>query len=278
MSKAAEVIKRLGGVEVSRNRAPFYYSKVERLAARARIKMPKLYVMPDSAPNACAVGLSIDDTAVGVTTGLLSNMDENEIEAVLAHEIGHIQKGHSIEKTKVAMKALVISATAGLGGHAIATSDLDFTPGDDDSDDLLSTVFKIGLGVAAATAGNAVASSVLSSASFRSEFEADQMGGVLSGKPWALASALKRIQDLTQVGEKKLAPEVSQLFIMSPAYLNYNTHPPTSERIKRLLGLNVKQPEMIHLATIFCSTCGEKTDADGHFCYWCGCDLTMNFG
>lgn len=273
MSEAAEVMEQLGGVEVSRNKAPFYHSKLERLATRAGIKTPRTYVIPDNAPNACAVGLSRDDTAVGVTTGLLSNLDEHEIEAVLAHEIGHIQKGHSIEKTKVAMKALVISSAAGFGGHMIATSDLDLTPGDDDSDDLLSTVLKIGFGVAAAAAGSAVASSVLTSASFRSEFEADESGGILAGKPWALASALERIQKLTQVGEKKYVPEVSQLFIISPAYLNHQTHPPTSERIKRLLEFKAKRPEMVHLPTIYCSSCGEKTDADGRYCYWCGCDL-----
>ena len=273
MSEAAEVLEQLGGIEVNKDKAPFCHNKIERLAMRARINKPRIYIIPDSAPNACAVGLSENDTAVGVTTGLLNNLDENEIEAVLAHEIGHIQKGHSIEKTKVAMKAMLVSTAAGIGGHMIATSDLDFTPDDDDSDDLLSTVIKIGIGVAASAAGSAVASSVLTSASFRSEFEADEAGGILAGKPWALANALKRIQDLTQFGEKKYVPEVTQLFIISPAYLNHKTHPSTSDRIKKLLGIQAKHAEILHLPTLFCSSCGEKTDADGSYCYWCGCTL-----
>jgi heat shock protein HtpX len=237
--------------------------------------MPRAYVIPDNGPNACAVGLSINDTAVGVTTGLLNILDEHEIEAVLAHEVGHIQNGHSIEKTRVAMKALAISSAAGLAGHMIATSDLDFTPSDDDSDDLLSTVLKIGVGLATAAAGSAVASNIQTSVSFRSEFEADKSGGMLSGKPWALANALKIIQAQTNVGEKKYMPEVSQLFIISPAYLNHQTHPPTSDRIKSLLEFTAKYPEIAHLPTIYCSSCGEKTDSDGRYCNWCGCIVDM---
>lgn len=273
MNEAAEVIKRLGGIEVSKSRAPFCHRKIERLAARAGIQKPRIYIIPDKTPNACAVGLSHNDTAVGVTTGLLRNLDENEIEAVLAHEIGHIQRGHSIEKTKIAMKALAISVVAGIGGRMIATSDMDLTPDDDNPDDLLSTVLKIGIGVATSAAGNAMASGVLTSASFRSEFEADESGGMLARKPWALASALKRIEELTQFGEKKYAPELSQLFIISPSYLDHQSHPPTSERIERLANIGTKIPEVLHIPTIYCFACGEKTDSDGGYCYWCGTDL-----
>ena len=275
MSEAAEVIEQMGGVQVNKNRAPFYHRRIERLAARAGIKKPRLYVIPDIAPNACAVGLSIDDTAVAVTTGLLSHMDENEIESVLAHEIGHIQKGHCIEKTKVAMKAMAISIAAEIGGRMIATSDLDLTPDDDDSDDLLSTVLKIGIGVAVAGAGGAVAANAMTADSFRSEFEADECGGTFGRKPWALASALKKIEELTRAGEKKFAPEVSQLFIISPAYLNYKTHPPTAERIERLSNMDAKLQKLPNIPTIYCSSCGEKTDGDGIYCYWCGGELDV---
>jgi heat shock protein HtpX len=273
MNKAAEVIEGMGGIEVSKSRAPFCHRKIERLAVRAGIKKPRVYVIPDDAPNACAVGLSSDDTAVAVTTGLLSNLDENEIEAVLAHEIGHLQKGHSIEKTKVAMRAMAIGTAAAISGQMLATSDLDLTPGDDDSNDLLSTLLKIGVGVAAAAAGEVVASNILTTVSLRSEFEADECGGTLARKPWALARALKKIEGLTRAGEKKYAPEVSQLFIISPAYLNHQTHPSTAERIQRLSTMYAKHPEVANIPTIFCSSCGEKTDADGNYCYWCGSEL-----
>lgn len=274
MSEAAKVIEQMGGVQIDKTRAPFLHRKVERLASRAGINKPLLYVIPDRTPNACAVGLSREDSAVAVTTGLLNELDENEIEAVIAHEIGHIQKGHSIEKTKIAMQAMAICVFAELGARTIATSDMDFTPGDDDSDDLLSRMLKIGTAIAVTTAGNAVAANTMTTDSFRSEFEADECGGLFSKKPWALSSALKKIEDHTQTGEKKFAPEVSQLFIVSPTYLNYQTHPATNERIKKLSGMVAMLPKINSIPTIFCSTCGEKTDADGKFCYWCGCDAS----
>lgn len=273
MTKASKVIEGMGGVKVSKSRAPFCHKKIERLAARAGIKVPCLYIIPDNAPNACAVGLSKDDTAIAVTTGLISTLDENEIEAVLAHEIGHIQLGHCIEKTKVAMKAMALVAAADIGGRIIAASDLDFTPDDDDSDDLLSVALRVGLGIAASAAGTVVASHIMSTASLRSEFEADECGGQLTRKPWALVSALKRIEEFTLISKKKLVPEISQLFIISPEYLNYRTHPPTIERIKKLSSLDTRVPEVVSMPTIYCSTCGEKTDADGNYCYWCGGEI-----
>ena len=273
MSKAVEVIEKIGGIPVSKGMAPFFHTRVERLVARAGINKPSLFVIPDSLPNACAVGLSIDDTAVAVTSSLLAVLDENEIESVIAHEIGHIYKGHSVGKTKIAMKALAISAVAEYGGRLVADSEMDFTPDDDDPDDMLSTVLKVGAGAAVAGIGDAVASNMMSADSFRSEFEADECGGIFGGKPWALASALAKIEDLAKKGHKKYKPEVSQLFIISPAYLNYKTHPPTSERIEKLTNMKSLMTELPSLPTIYCSNCGEKTDADGKYCYWCGKEI-----
>lgn len=273
MSEATAVIEQMGGIEVSKSKAPFIHRKIERLAVLAGIIKPRVFVIPDTAPNACAVGLRNDDTAVAVTTGLLNELDENEIEAVIAHEIGHIQKGHSIEKTRVAMNAMAIGIFTSVAGNSIATSDMDFTPDDNDSDDLISTVLKIGLAIGVKVAGDATATNLLTTASFRSEFEADECGGLLSKKPWALASALKKIERLAKVGTNSFAPEISQLFIISPAYLNYQTHPATNERVQKLLGMSAVLPKTKSIATIFCSSCGEKTDEDGTFCYWCGSEL-----
>jgi Zn-dependent protease with chaperone function len=171
------------------------------------------------------------------------------------------------------MKALAISLTANIVGREIAASDLDLTPGDDDTDDLLSTILKVGIGVATAAAGDAAGANTLTSASLKSEFEADESGATLAQKPWALVSALERIQRMTQFGYKKYDPDVSQLFIISPSYLNHKTHPPTSERVERLSHLLAKHPIVARVPTIYCSICGEKSDADGNYCYWCGNEL-----
>lgn len=270
MGEADQIIANMGGILISPNDAPFCYNMTRRLAARARIPVPRIYVIPEPAPNAFAVGLTLDDSALAVTTGLLQQLDEYEIEAVLGHEIGHIQKGHSVSKTQVAMKAMAIATTALAAGHQIATSDIDLTPGDDDPDDPLSLILKLGAGAAVAGAGTAAASSILSRNSFQAEFEADQCSAELAKKPWALSRALRRIERLMVKSKMHHAPEVAQLFIISPAYLDYQTHPPTSERVARLNVLPRAVAEIGPVSTMFCGSCGEKTDADGRFCYWCG--------
>lgn len=273
MGQAARIMEELGGTQVSKLQAPFLHRKVARLVARAGIPMPALFVIPESLPNACAVGLADDDMAVAVTSGLLKILDEHQIEAVLAHEIGHIQHGHSVSKTRAALTGLGISMAGGSIGRTIATSESDWTPGDDDDDDLASTLLKLGAGIAVSAAGNALASGFIGAAAFRSEFEADEAGGLLSKKPWALASALHSIDALAREGHGNYTPEIAQLFIVAPDYLEHKTHPDTQERTQKLAQMLALLPPVATVPTFFCTRCGEKTDADGKFCYWCGSEV-----
>ena len=278
MGQAGQIMEQLGGTQVSRLQAPFLHGKVARLAVRAGIPMPAVFVIPESLPNACAVGLADDDMAVAVTSGLLRTLDEHQIEAVLAHEIGHIQHGHSISKTKVALAGLGISMVGSSIGRSIATSDADWTPDDGDDDDLTSTLLKLGAGALVSAAADSVAAGVMGAAAFKSEFEADEAGGRLSKKPWALASALHRIEALVREGRGTYKPEVAQLFIVAPDYLNHKTHPETRDRVQKLAQTLALEkglfPEVAHAPTVFCCSCGEKTDADGKFCYWCGSEIS----
>jgi heat shock protein HtpX len=277
MGQAAQIMEQMGGAQVSKIQAPFLHKKVARLVARAGIPMPAIFVIPDSLPNACAVGLADDDMAIAVTSGLLTVLDEHQIEAVLAHEVGHIQHGHSVAKTKVALKGLGIAMVGSSIGRSIATSNADWTPDDDNDDDLASTLLKLCAGAAVAAAGNAVAAGVMGAAAFRSEFEADDAGGRLSKKPWALASALQMIEALGREGSKKYASEVAQLFILAPDFVGHKTHPDTRERVQKLertlLLMEGVSPETATVSTLFCTSCGEKTDADGKYCYWCGSEV-----
>lgn len=260
----------MGGLLTNPIDAPFCHSVLKRLAQRAKIVTPALYIVRDPAPNAFAVGLEKDDSAVAVTTGLLRALDEHEIEGVLGHEVGHIQQGHSVAKTRIAMRALGLAATAIAAGQALATSDIDFTPGDDDPDDILSGILKIGTGALVAATGGVVASNMLQKESFKSEFEADFWGASFSKKPWALRRALSKMERLVAAPGVNYAPEISQLFIIAPSYGNYETHPPTGERAVRLERLSSPLPEVAEVETIFCPYCGDKTDGDGAYCYWCG--------
>lgn len=269
MNESEAIIKAMNGVPIDKHSAPFYHRATEKLSALAGISKPKIYIVPEDIPNAFAVGLSGDDASIAVTTGLLRHLNEDEIESALAHEIGHIKKGHMVDKTKVAMKALAVTATGEIAGTLIMTSDIDFTPGDGDSYDPLSVGLKIVTGLVVAGAGAALGSKWLTDVSFKSEFEADRFSASLTKKSWALARALKKLENLTKIGSIKYRPEVSQLFIVCPSYLNYKTHPPTEERVKELLSVP-GDSSIQDISSIFCPTCGNKTDGDGKYCYWCG--------
>ena len=273
MSQVAEILRSIGGEPLTKGRAPFLEHKLARLAKRARISTPALYIIKNELPNACAVGLSQTDSAVAVTSGLLNSLDEYQIEAVLAHEIGHIQKGHSIAKTQVAMKALMIAGGGAFFAGELASSGIDFTPEDDDPDDLVSALLRLCLAGGVAAVGGGIASGLMSDKAFESEFEADRAGAELSGKGWALASALQSIEDRSKASSKTHDPRVSQLFIVSPEYLGHATHPPAPDRIARLLAEPGSVVAVSEVPTQFCFSCGEKTDSDGKHCYWCGIRL-----
>ena len=232
--------------------------------------------LPPSNPNALAVGLSSDDTAIAVSSALFYNLNENELEGVIAHEIGHIAKGHSIKKTQVAMKAMAIAATGEIAGTVIMNSNINLNPWDNGSNDLLSVGLKLFAGVAAVGVGAAIGYKWLTDENLKNEYEADNVGARISKKSWALSGALSKIERLMSTTTKQYKPEVAQLFLISPSYLKIQTHPPTSERIKQLSLLSDKgKPFVSDVSTIFCSTCGDKTDEDGSYCYWCGSLLNV---
>jgi heat shock protein HtpX len=272
MKNTTEIMAIMGAIEIDHRHAPFLHRRINRLAVLAKIHIPKLFIIRDDAPNACAVSVSGTDTGIAVTAGLLTKLDENEIDAVLAHEIGHIQAGHSESKTKIAAKALFLAGAAAAGGSLITHSDLDFTPGDDSDDDLASSLIKLGIGTLVSTAGSAAAARTLTVESFRSEFEADSLGGLLSRKRWALARALQKLENWSKTSTQgRFRSEVAQLFIVAPCFLEHETHPPSSERIARLIreSSETEQP-IADIKTCYCHQCGEKTDLDGNFCIWCG--------
>jgi heat shock protein HtpX len=219
---------------VTREQAPELYGIVERLAMKAGIPMPRLYVIPDPALNAFATGRSPSHAAVAATEGILRAMNREELEGVLAHELSHVLNRDTLISTVAATLAGAISMLAHMayfipiGGHR-----------DDDeggSNPLASLAMLILAPIAAGLIQMAVSRS--------REFGADASGARLVGYPNGLASALRKLQSASErIPLHRADPATAHLFIVNPlsgrSLMNlFSTHPPLEERIARLMEMN----------------------------------------
>ena len=209
------------------------YEIVEHLAKKADLPTPKVYIIPEDAPNAFATGRSYKTAAVAATRGLINNLPKDEIEAVMAHEITHIKNRDTLIST---LAAVIASAIMHL--TAIAKWGMIFGFGRSDDDDrsggLLVTILVIILAPIAAI--------LIQSAISRSrEYMADKGGKDLVGAGMPLANALRKIDAISQQGSTmKAEPETAHMFIMNPlsgkSILSlFSTHPATEDRIQKLL-------------------------------------------
>jgi heat shock protein HtpX len=219
---------------VTREQSPELYGIVERLAMKAGIPMPRLYIIPDPALNAFATGRSPSHAAVAATEGILRAMNREELEGVLAHELSHVLNRDTLISTVAATLAGAISMLAHMayflpiGGHR-----------DDDeggSNPLASLAMLILAPIAAGLIQMAVSRS--------REYSADASGAKLVGYPNGLASALRKLQSGAQrIPLQRADPATAHLFIVNPlsgrSLMNlFSTHPPLEERIARLMEMN----------------------------------------
>lgn len=278
MNEYEELPRRMGGREVSSSEHPFLHDIVGRLSRTAAIPKPRVYIIPNNEPNAFTTGMSRNDTLIAYHTGLLEHLNKDEIEAITGHEIAHIKHEDVREKTGVALGALGIQVVGALAGAAIILSDIDFTPGDGDSNDWLSTILKIGAGIALSGAAAHASMKWSMRTSRQCELRADVAGSLISRKPWALRRGLQKIvRVMKSLKPTRLAPELSQIFFFntSPDELEYSTHPPLSERLAILAkaqseGQGMLPEPLTSSAQHFCLYCGFKTDTDGVHCILCG--------
>jgi heat shock protein HtpX len=210
------------------------YQVVARLAQRAGLPMPKVYVIATDAPNAFATGRNPEHASVAATEGILRVLDEPELEGVMAHELSHV-KHRDILTSSVAATV----ATAIMFGARIAQFGAMFAGGrSDDNRRGGGNVF----GLLATAILAPIAAVLIQAAISRSrEFAADEGGAGLSGAPESLASALRKIDAISQRVPLAANPSTAHLFIIKPfsgqALFNlFSTHPPTEQRIQRLLG------------------------------------------
>ncbi len=217
--------------EVTEAEAPKLYSIVHNLATRADIPMPRLYIVPTDTPNAFATGRSPQHAAVAVTQGILPMLSDDELEAVIGHELSHVIHRDILVSTIVATFATAITYTAQMLGWSM----MFFGGGrgrDDDSSSLISELLVMILAPLAAM--------LIQMAVSRSrEYKADEGGAKLSTKPLSLASALQKLQTGAQRLPMNAKPSTAHLFIVNPLSAQtfaklFSTHPPTEERIARL--------------------------------------------
>src|SRR5882672_2678349 len=217
---------------VTRDELPRAYQIVERLTQRVGLPMPKIYVLPTDSPNAFATGRNPSHASVAVTRGILDLLTDDELEGVLAHELGHVRNRDILISSVAATIAGAITYLAEMmrwgmifGGY-----------GRDDRDR------GGGLGALAMLILAPFAAMLIQLAVSRSrEYEADATGAHFTGNPYALASALAKIDASARRMPLAASPSTAHLFIIQP-FLGmsfgslFSTHPPTAKRIERLTG------------------------------------------
>ncbi len=210
------------------------YGLVERLAQRAGLPMPKVYVIPTDAPNAFATGRSPKHAAVAATDGILRLLSDSELEGVIGHELAHVQHRDILTSSIAATIAAAVMMLASVARWGLIFGGV----GGMNEDRRRSNVF-----VLLATAILApLAALVIQAAISRSrEFAADQGGAGIAGGPHGLAQALQKIDAAARAAPLMANPATAHLFIINPLSARglmalFRTHPPTEERIARLLG------------------------------------------
>jgi heat shock protein HtpX len=213
---------------VTREELPRAYEIVERLTQKIGIPMPKIYVIPTESPNAFATGRNPNHASVAVTHGILGLLNDEELKGVLAHELSHIRNRDILISSVAATLAGAITwlryvaMFGGMGGR------------DNRRDGGLGAVFMLILAP--------IAAMLIQLAVSRSrEYQADETGAHMTGNPYALASALAKLDAYSKRVPMAGTPSTAHLFIIQPLLgMNFSslfsTHPPTAKRIERLTG------------------------------------------
>lgn len=224
-----------GAQPVSREQAPRLYSITERLCGQANLPMPKLYVIPQAAPNAFATGRSPKHASVAVTAGLLELMNEQEVEGVLAHELGHVQNYDILIASVAATLAGAITWVAHMGRWALIFGG---ARDDDRNGGGLGALLMLFLAPIAAVL-------VQLAISRQREYAADATAARTVGHPFGLVSALEKLGAYNKRIPMDVAPATASLFIVAPLgagqmfFKLFSTHPPLEERIAALRNMVV---------------------------------------
>ena len=217
---------------VTREQLPRAYQIVERLTQKIGIPMPKMYVIPTDSPNAFATGRNPEHASVAMTQGILKLLNDEEMEGVLAHELGHVRNRDILISSIAATIAGAITYIAHMAQWGMM-----FGGYERDREDRGGGLAALAMIILAPLAAMLIQLAVSRSR----EYQADESGAHYTGNPYALASALAKLDAYSKRLPLQATPSTAHLFIIQP-FLGqslmslFSTHPPIAKRIERLTG------------------------------------------
>lgn len=223
-----------GAKPVTREQLPRLYAVMERLAAKANLPVPKLYVVPEAAPNAFATGRNPRHASVAVTQGLLELMNDDELEGVIAHELSHVRNYDILISSIAATIAGAIFHLATMGRWAMIFGGYGGDRDDRDGGGGLTAILMLFLAPIAAML-------LQLGLSRQREYSADSTGARMVGNPYGLISALQKLGAYNgRIPTTAISPSTSSLCIVKPLFGRgtvtslFSTHPPLADRIAAL--------------------------------------------
>lgn len=228
-----------GAQPVTREQEPRLYAVMERLAAKGNLPMPKLYIIPQAAPNAFATGRNPKHASVAATQGLMELMNDDELEGVIAHELSHVRNYDILTTSIAATLAGAITWIASMGRWALIFGGLGGRSRDERDGGGLAAIAML---IVAPLAAMLIQLGV----SRQREYAADASGAKLVGHPYGLISALEKLGAYNKrIPMTNVSPTTSSLYIVTPLAAGqvlagmFSTHPPLSDRIAALRQMTV---------------------------------------
>jgi heat shock protein HtpX len=230
-------LRSAGAVPISREQSPRLYEVMERLSAKARLPVPKLYLIPQTAPNAFATGRNPQHASVAVTQGLMQLMNDDELEGVIAHELSHVRNYDILTSSIAATIAGAVTWIAEMGRWGMFFGGFGGRDNNDEGGGWAAILMLILAPLAAMLLQLGI--------SRQREYQADASGARMVGYPNGLISALEKLGAYNQRIPMDISPSTSSLCIVQPLAGGemfsklFSTHPPLSERIARLRSMTV---------------------------------------
>src|SRR5215469_7186689 len=227
-----------GAKPVTREQLPRLYAVMERLAAKANLPVPKLYVVPEAAPNAFATGRNPRHASVAVTQGLLELMNDDELEGVIAHELSHVRNYDILISSIAATIAGAVFHLSTMGRWAMIFGGYGGDREERDGGGITAILMLILAPLAAMLLQLGL--------SRQREYSADQTGARMVGNPYGLISALQKLGAYnSRIPSKAISPSTSSLCIVKPMFGGgtfsslFSTHPPLPDRIAALREMTI---------------------------------------